>query len=312
MKFISLKLAAVLAAVMVLSACQSMNGGSAGHTYSMPGGDDIIGQSRHVKVKYGDTIASIGQRYDVGVQEMKDANPHIKNPLHLEVGDALNIPSQYILPPPKYRKGIVINVAELRLYYFSPDGKSVSTYPVALGRESWRTPTGNTTIIRKKMNPSWRVPESIRKHVLAVKGERLPKVVPPGEDNPLGKYALYLGMNGYLIHGTNAPESIGYLVSSGCIRMFNKDVAELYHKVPKGTPVAIIHYPNKAGWRNNKLYLEVHKPITEKSGSYASQTIPAEEAIRQVSQGRNVNLDKQTINNALKKHSGDPTAIGNS
>ncbi len=297
--------------LLIVSLVGCMSGQQSSHVYAMPNqGDDIIGQSLTVKVGPQDTMPKIAERYDVGRQELKDANPHV-NYKQLVVGEKIRVPRQYILPPKKYRNGIVINVAELRLYYFSPNGDYVATYPVALGREKWRTPVGNTSIVRKKKDPSWRVPASIRKHLLA-KGERLPAVVPPGEDNPLGKYALYLGKSGYLIHGTNAPDSIGRLVSSGCIRMYNQDVEKLFYTVKVGTPVHIIHYPNKAGWRGGKLYLESHKALSDKSGAYARQAVPAKQAIAQAAQDRGVTLDESTISKVVNQHLGDPTEISQS
>lgn len=291
----------------VLVGCMSNQ--QSAHNYAMPNqGNDIIGKSFTVKVGSQDTMPSIAAEYDVGLQELKDANPHV-NHKQLLVGQKIKVPRQYILPPKKYRNGIVINVAELRLYYFSPNGDTVATYPVALGREKWRTPVGTTSIVRKKKDPSWRVPASIRKHLLTTKGERLPAVVPPGEDNPLGKYALYLGKSGYLIHGTNAPDSIGRLVSSGCIRMYNQDVEKLFHTVSVGTPVHIIHYPNKAGWHGGKLYLESHKALSDKSGAYAKQAVPARVAIAQAAEDRGVTIDDSTINKVVNQHLGDPTEI---
>lgn len=272
-------------------------------------GDDIIGHAFAVRTKPGESLQTIAKRYDVGITEMMDANPQMK-PHKMLPGTIVIVPTQYILPPKKYRQGIVINVAEMRLYYFSPIDGTISTYPVALGREKWRTPLGKTTVIRKQESPTWYVPKSIQAEAKK-KGEILPNVVPPGPNNPLGPYAIYLGMDGYLIHGTTSPNSIGRLVSSGCIRMYNKDVTDLFAKVDKGTPVNIIYYPNKVGWKGNRLFLEAHKPIRDENGSY--RDVPITVAIEETAAEKpNTVIDWGKVHKVVGRHSGAPTVIGHS
>ena len=296
--------------VLVSGCVTTTKSGSTHQVYGMPSnGDDIVGESFSVRVRPDDNLSRIGARYDVGLQEMIDANPHV-DPKHLRIGQRVTVPAQYVLPPKKYRDGIVINVPELRLYYFSPDGNTVATYPVALGREKWRTPIGSTTVVRKAEAPVWRVPKSIRDHVFKTQGELLPLEVPPGEDNPLGDYAIYLGMSGYLIHGTNAPQSVGQLISSGCVRMYNQDVKQLYKQVTVGTPVHIIHYPNKAGWRDGELYLEAHKSIADDSGAYQRQAISATEAVTEALAGRKGVINSKVIEQIVASHRGAPRVIG--
>ena len=119
--------------------------------YEMPApGNDIIGQTITAHVQRGDTMDKLTRRYEVSYHELLEANPKL-NPRRLRIGDILIIPSEYILPT--YRKGIVINISEPRLYYFYPDGKHVFTTPVGLGRSSWRTPTMKTRVIKKEKNP---------------------------------------------------------------------------------------------------------------------------------------------------------------
>jgi L,D-transpeptidase ErfK/SrfK len=156
----------------------------------------------------------------------------------------------------------VINLAELRLYYYPSDKNQVVTHPLGIGREGWSTPVGETQIIGKKKDPTWTVPESIRKeHEEA--GDPLPPVVPPGPNNPLGGYALYLGIQGYLLHGTNKPFGVGMRVSHGCIRLYPEDIEEFYLQVPIGTKVRIINQPYKVGWLDGQLYIEAHRPLNE-------------------------------------------------
>jgi L,D-transpeptidase ErfK/SrfK len=223
-----------------------------------PAGNDIVGSLTTVRAESGETLNDIGDKYGIGLHEMLEANPQVSQG-ELYGGEEVILPTSFVLP--KYRKGIVINLAECRLYYFTPDGRYVITYPVGLGRKGWRTPTTSTSVVRKTVKPVWTVPASIHAYVYEQTGNWLPNVVPPGPENPLGPYALYLGTHGYLIHGTNQPWSIGKLISAGCIRLYNADVTELYHQVSTGTPVKIIHQPYKAGWLDGQLYLEAHVPL---------------------------------------------------
>ncbi len=271
--------------------------------------NDLVGQSYSVTVGPGDTLPMIAQQNNVGMKALKDANPKI-NPSQLLVGQKVRIPKQYLLPPVSYRDGIVINVSELRLYYFNSDGTSAVVFPVALGKEKWRTPVGQTTVIRKKKDPTWVVPQSIKDHALATSGTKLPDIVPPGVDNPLGHYALYLGMPGYLIHGTNDPSSVGQLVSSGCIRMFNKDIEKLFSMVDEGTPVHIIHFPDKIGWHLNKLYIEAHQPLTDDKGFYEKHRVSTEQAILLAITGKKVVIDDEKLTVATRQKKGIPVEIG--
>jgi L,D-transpeptidase ErfK/SrfK len=315
MKFITLM--SILCLPLLLTACMTTHDTVSGHdvhssastTYTIAQNQDIIGKNRTITVRTGDTLTNIAGRYSVGMQEMLDANASVDSKTRqLKVGQKLVIPGRYILPPAKYRNGIVINVAEMRLYYFSPDGRHVSTYPVSLGREGWRTPLGSTYVYSKKPNPTWNVPESIRKHY-AAQGEILPKQVPPGDENPLGKYAIYLGMQGYLIHGTNAPWNIGKYVSSGCIRMRNHDVEELFYQVDRGTPVHIIYAPNKAGWASGKLYLESHTPASDGEPNYQTNET-AKAAVSDAQAKVSAHVDDKVIEQVSNTHSGLPIVVG--
>ena len=230
-------------------------------TFPMPEeGNDVVGETFKYQTRYEDTFSDVGRFYDIGYREMQDANPGV-DPWVPGDGTEIVIPQKYILPPGP-RTGIVINLAELRLYYFPPGRNEVITHPLGIGREGWSTPVGTTGIIGKKKGPSWTPPDSILKEH-AAEGRPLPKVVPPGPDNPLGGYAMYLGIKGYLMHGTNKPYGVGMRVSHGCIRLYPEDIEELFQQVPIGTPVRIINQPYKAGWLNGELYVEAHHPLTE-------------------------------------------------
>ena len=232
-----------------------------GVTFDKPAeGNDLIGQTFKYITRYEETFSDIARYYDLGYRQLKAANPEVDPWLPGE-GTEIAIPQHYILPPGPH-EGIIINLPELRLYYFPKDRDVVVTYPLGIGREGWSTPVGETKIIGKKKGPSWTVPPSILKEH-EENGDPLPPVVPPGPDNPLGAYALYLGISGYLLHGTNKPFGVGMRVSHGCIRLYPEDIELFFEQVPIGTPVRIINQPYKAGWHNGELYVEVHNPLSE-------------------------------------------------
>ncbi|MCU7815452.1 MAG: L,D-transpeptidase family protein [Candidatus Thiodiazotropha sp. (ex Rostrolucina anterorostrata)] len=225
-----------------------------------PEGDDVVGQTFKLTTRYEETFSDIARTYDIGYRQMVAANPDVDAWLPGE-GSEVVMPQQYILPPGP-RKGVIINLAELRLYYFPDDRPVVITYPIGIGREGWSTPTGETRVIGKKKYPSWTVPESIlQEH--EDDGNPLPPVVLPGPDNPLGNRAIYLGMNGYLLHGTNKPYGVGMRVSHGCIRLYPENVERFFEEVEVGVPVRIINVPFKAGWLNDELFVQVHPPLQE-------------------------------------------------
>lgn len=282
-----------------------------GALYHMPApGDDIVGNSYTIKINRGDSVTSVRKRYEVSYHELVEANPRI-NFNRLRKGQTLVIPVQYILPP--YRTGIVINIPELRLYYFTPDGKFVYTYPIGLGRFDWRTPTATAKVVKKEVYPTWHVPDSIRDYALQKYDKLLPENIPPGPDNPLGKYALYLSKTGYMIHGTNDPLAVGTYISSGCMRMDDDPIETLYENVTIGTPVHIIHHPNKAGWLNNTLFLETHLPVS----GYDDDEPPLsdrrpEEAIEYATKYHPANINWNSVTQVTKSHLGIPQAVGQS
>jgi L,D-transpeptidase ErfK/SrfK len=240
--------------------------------YWLPEGDEVFGEVRVIEAKHEDTFVSLARTYNVGYEELRQANPGVDVWLPGE-GTKITIPSRFVLPRAAQR-GIIVNIAELRLYYFPaesgprpegvPEGaRKVVTHPISAGRMDWSTPLGATTVTSKVANPSWYPPQSIRDEH-AERGDILPRVVPPGPDNPLGNHALRLGLPGYLIHGTNRPSGVGMRVTHGCVRMFPEDIESLYKSVPAGTSVRIVNQPVKIGWTaDGTLYLESHPPVRE-------------------------------------------------
>lgn len=272
-------------------------------TYTMQG--DLIGQVKTVIVKPGDNLAQIARNYDMGYVEMKEANPGI-DPDHLQPGTAIIIPSQFVLPNAPH-DGLVVNLAEMRLYYYT--GGQVSTYPIGIGREGEDTPVGVLRIIQHIPNPTWTVPEAIRK-LRAEEGVYLPKSVPPGPENPLGDYAMRLSNITYLIHGTNDPlGGIGRRSSSGCLRMYPEDIQVLYKRAPNGTNVYIVNEPYKAGWSQGRLYLESHIALTDQD-----QGVDDVDQIRSVVQsvinGRNAQVDWNKALAISSETQGLPQVIG--
>lgn len=233
--------------------------------YQLPtDGSNIVGRPSYYEVQKGDSLADIGNKYNVGFLAMLAANKGI-DPFLPPPGRLLEIPTQVILPEVKH-KGIVINLAELRLYYFPQDEPSkVYIFPIGIGRVGRETPSMTTTITEKVKNPTWIPPASIRKEH-AARGDILPAVVPAGPDNPLGDYKMRLayGSGEYLIHGTNKDFGIGMRVSGGCIRMNPWDVEWLFPHVALGSQVRIINQPVKYSVEpNGKIVVEVHAPLSK-------------------------------------------------
>ena len=241
-------------------------------TFIRPPDDvDVIGQVRFVKANRNETLLDIARTHDLGQNEILLANPSVDRWLP-EDGAMVKLPNRYILPDAE-RTGLVLNLPEMRLYYF-PKPKAgevpvVITHPVSVGRMDLETPLGVTKIVSKKVDPTWTPPKSLKEEALA-DGNVLPDVVPAGPDNPLGRYAMRLGIPGYLIHSTNKPYGVGMRVTHGCVRMYPEDIETLFDQIPKGTPVQIVNQPIKLGWLAGSLFLELHPPLDEDLDKYAN------------------------------------------
>jgi L,D-transpeptidase ErfK/SrfK len=203
------------------------------------------------RAAYEDTLLDVARRFNLGYVEMVAANPGVDPWVPGEGADVV-LPTVHLLPdaPPE---GIVINLSDMRLYYFDAPDTAPRSYPIGIGRDGLKTPVGTTEIVRKRENPTWRPTERMR----TAKPE-LPEVVPPGPDNPLGNRAMYMGWPQYLIHGTNKPWGIGRRVSSGCIRMYPEAIEELFQLARVGTKVTVVDQPIKLGWIEGELYMEAH------------------------------------------------------
>ncbi len=301
-RFIPLTLA-LLGGVIIMSAQAAV--------YPLPPDDvDLIGQVQIVQAQPEDTLLDIARRYSLGYEEIVMANPGVDRWLP-GAGTEVMLPTRYILPNAP-REGIVLNVSEMRVYYYPKpkpgDQPVVMTYPVSIGRMDWHTPLGTTKVVAKKKDPDWRPPESIKlEHAEA--GDPLPDVVPAGPDNPLGQYALRLGIPGYLIHGTNRPYGIGLRVTHGCVRMYPEDIENLFPQVPVGTPVHIVNQHLKAGWLAGALFAEFHDPLEEQAMPYE---VTFDEAMQALADKAGPYLDAVSpgaVRQVIEQASGLPVAI---
>ncbi|OGT53643.1 MAG: hypothetical protein A3F17_01160 [Gammaproteobacteria bacterium RIFCSPHIGHO2_12_FULL_41_15] len=229
--------------------------------FALPEGNNtVVGDLAFTKIQAGQDLSDIARRYDLGFSEVASANPKL-NPEHLLLDSVVIIPTQFILPNVKH-EGIVVNLPEMRLYYFQKHDKLVYTYPIGIGRKDWRTPIGRYKIIQKMKDPYWQVPDSIMAYRIK-HGDPVQKIMPPGPTNPLGQFALRLSDPTYLIHGTIEPKGVGREVSAGCIRLYPEDIKELFSLVPNGTPVRIVDEPVKYGFDAGHLVIEAHPPLPE-------------------------------------------------
>lgn len=240
---------------------------------------NVVGHNMVVYSRAEDTLLDIGRQFDLGYRDITDANPGVDAWLP-GAGTRVVLPTRFILPDAPL-EGIVINIAEMRLFYYPKPEKGmkqqVITHPIGIGREGWATPLGKARITQKVKNPIWTPPESIRQEHLE-NGDPLPRVVPAGPDNPLGAYKMSLSMPGYLLHGTNKPYGVGLRVSHGCIRLFPEDIEHLFNITPSNTGVEILYQPYKAGVRNERLYLEAHrqhKDVDDREGNNMTPMVKA-------------------------------------
>ncbi|PIE46172.1 MAG: hypothetical protein CSA45_00410 [Gammaproteobacteria bacterium] len=275
-----------------------------------PKGINVVGKAFLVKSKASETLLDIAREYGVGYQEIVKANPSVDR---WYPGDntPIVIPTRYILPDTP-RSGLVLNLPEMRIYYYPPAKKDelpkVITHPVGIGRMDWQTPRGITRIIEKKVNPTWTPPASIKAEH-AAKGDPLPNVVPAGPDNPLGTRAMRLGIRGYLIHGTNKPYGVGMRVSHGCIRMRREDVESLFNQVPRGTTVRIINQPLKIGRFAGSLFMEFHSPLEEDGLSYMDNLTNALATAHNKLNFTTEGLSEQIVEAIVQEESGLPVEV---
>ena len=244
-------------------AVSGLSGVARGEVFPLPAANQhVIGSVTTVTSIAADTLVDIARRHGLGYNDLVRANPGVDPWLPGE-GTEITLPTRFVLPDAP-RTGVVLNLPEYRMYYYPPakpgERAVVHTYPISIGRMDWETPLGATRVVAKSVRPSWYPPASIRQEH-AEAGDPLPAVVPPGPDNPLGEFAMRLGLPGYLIHGTNRPAGVGMRVTHGCIRMFPEDIAVLFSMLPVNAPVRIVNQPIKFGWLDGELYMEAHEVL---------------------------------------------------
>jgi L,D-transpeptidase ErfK/SrfK len=247
MKILAHVLALSIIFIMMLSAAFA-------EVYSYEDGENVIGYVQTYEVKDRESLIEIARKFDLGYNEIIAANPEL-DPFVPGNGVSVGIPTSWILPDVITYEGIVINLSEMRLFYFFNllGSRLVMTFPIGIGSEGYDTPVGNFRVIEKTINPSWYVPESIRKEK-----PYLPKVMPPGSDNPLGSHALRLSLGTILIHGTNKPWGVGRKISHGCIRLYPEDIPRLFQLVSNGAKVTIVRQPIKVGMKGKRVFIEVN------------------------------------------------------
>jgi L,D-transpeptidase ErfK/SrfK len=291
-------LSSAVSAILVLIASPLVQAAA----YTLPeDGDSVVGVVTTLRLKYEDTLAGVAQQYGIGFQELVDANPGV-DPWLPGDGTVIRLPTEYVLPEGP-RDGVVINVAEYRLYYYQPDAARVITYPVGIGRDDFPTPLLETKVVGRIENPSWTPTAAARKEHAEI-GDILPTVVGPGPDNPLGKMAIQLAAPGYFIHGTNKPFGVGQMVSMGCIRLYDEHIATLAEMVRRGTPVHIVNQPFKLGWRGSELYAESHQDMYTK---VPREVIVAK--VRDAVSGRHAEVDWQLLDQELQGPTGVPVKL---
>ncbi len=273
-------------------------------------GDSLIGspphQVKYIAAKQEDTLIDIAVEHRLGQDEIVLANPDVDRWLPKQ-GTPVRIPTSFILPNAP-RQGIVINLPEMRVYYY-PDPGKVITYAVGIGRENnWKTPLGKTQIAGKMENPSWTPPPSIIAEHLA-DGDVLDPYYPPGPDNPLGLFAFRLGISGYLMHSTTKINGIGMRVSHGCIRMYPADIEQFFPMIKVGTPVNIVNQSIKVGWYHDTLYLETYPELEEIPATYEQRLHTALNLIEQANGGQMPVIKGSVLKLAVEKSSGIPVAI---
>jgi L,D-transpeptidase ErfK/SrfK len=274
------------------------------NVFDLEKGRTVYGTLRTVKAGHQQTLLDIAKDYDLGYNQIVAANPGV-DPWVPSEGVSVTVPNVFVLPRKRLPSGIVINLAEMRLYYFESAGEGQSrfwTCPVGVGREGYSTELSIYTVFNKAKDPIWFVPPSVLEE-----DPELPPQVPPGPDNPLGKYILRFSRLSYGIHGTNRPWGVGRRVSHGCIRLYSEDIASLFPLVPLGTLVRIIYEPIKVGWAEGKCWLQVYKDYEKKIDDPLAVAFSGISACGQAIGP--LKMDLKEIKKAIREQTGIPVPV---
>lgn len=300
----NIKIGKIFSAILFLLATNAF-----ATAYHIPPPDQsVIGDVKYTSTEGGDTPANIAQRYDLGFNEIESANPQINLAREIHPGVGLVVPTEHLLPS-EQRRGIVINLPEMRMYYYLPNRNLVLTYPIGIGKIGKTIPIERTSITRKAKDPIWIPPQDIREFNLQ-QGIVLPRIMPPGPDNPLGPYAIYMRIPTYLIHSTIFPESIGKRASFGCIRMYETDIKTFFPIVERGLPVVILNSPVKVAWQANHLYMEAYQPLEEHVDAYDANLPGMIHMVNEASKKHFTLVDWQEIAFINKERDGMPHDVG--
>ena len=289
-----------LAALLISQSVQAVS-------YPLPlAGSRLVGSSQVITVPDHNTLPleAFAAQYGQGLSNMLEANPGV-DPFLPKSGTRLVIPQQLILPD-TVREGIVVNVAEMRLYYYPPGSNTVEVLPIGIGQAGRETPRNWVTAVeRKQVGPTWSPTPNTRR-AYAAEGKTLPAFVPAGPDNPMGLYAIYIGRL-YAIHGTNSNFGIGLRVSQGCIRLRNNDIKYLFDHVPVGTRVQLIDRPVKVTTEpDGSRWVEVHEPLSRNRAEFEStRKVPLP-----ISAAQRTQLINEGAGTELERRSGMPVKLG--
>ncbi|MEZ5814516.1 MAG: L,D-transpeptidase family protein [Alphaproteobacteria bacterium] len=268
-----------------------------------------VGDMIEYDARYEDTFVHLARDYNLGFTELRAANPYV-DPWLPGAGTDLILPTRHLLPDAPH-EGIVINLADMRLYAFINGDEAPYHTPIGVGREGLNTPEGITKIVRKKEGPTWTPTARMRKE-----DPELKPYYGPGPDNPLGTHALYLGWPTYALHGTNKPFGIGRRVSSGCIRLYPEKITELFELIPVGTKVTVVNQPIKVAWVDDELFLEANPSLEQSVAMEEMGEVPEEKLsnsemklIIKTAGEWQERLRWPAIRKALKERNGYPVAI---
>lgn len=273
-----------------------------------PHNESLVGEIYYRYASYGDSVVSVAKQYDLGRNALENANPQLDMNKTFHSGALIQIPNQHLLPS-QSRQGIVINLPEMRLYYYPEGSDEVLTYPIGIGKIGKTIPITRAIITKKVTDPIWTPPQDIREFNLE-QGIVLPKIMPAGPDNPLGPYAIYMSIPTYLIHSTIFPESIGRRASFGCIRMYEADIETFFPSITNGIPVLIINSPVKIAWQDNHLYIEAHPPLEEHDGAFDTSLPGMVHMINNITKNHSTLVDWQLVSYLAQERDGIPHDVG--
>ena len=294
---------------LAVALASTITAANASNDYTIVPGHNVIGeeQTYNISADGTTTLEYVAAEYSLGLSNMIEANPNV-DPIVPKKGTTLIIPTKLLLPPTVH-EGVIINSAEMRLYYFH--GNKVTVFPIGIGQLGKGTPINWVTKIeRKRANPTW-TPTANTRAEYAAAGEPLPAVVPAGPDNPMGLFAAYVGRL-YAIHGTNADFGIGLRVSQGCVRLRNEDNEHFFNMVPVGTRVEFISQPIKfAEEPNGDLYIEVHQPLSRSQSEFENfdTDVPFTFTQAQLEFFKDPRINQDILQRALEERSGRPVLL---